>query len=119
MPWTGRVGCRARPQIGRERLGYVAQTFFLDELGDLEKSLAVVRAMRGRWSERLANFERLEAEILALAGSPDNLPAPEFHRYAALRMGLHQIRAKLAWCDETIGRLQSRVGERAPAIAEQ
>ncbi len=104
------------PHIGRERLAYVAQTFFLGELDSPEEALDVVRRMRSVWRLRLVEFEAVEEEILAQAGDEANLPFEDACYYAALRLGLSQISAKLAWCDETIERLERRCeGEAAVA----
>ena len=40
-----------------------------------------------------------------------------FHPLSALRLGSHQYRAKLAWCDETLTRLEARRSAAAGASA--
>lgn len=98
----------AGPHIGRERLGYIAQTFFLDALGDLDETTRIVEAMRARWRATLAVLDAGRAEVMAATGGAEPEDLELFHRYAALRMGLHQLRAKLAWCDETLAILDRR-----------
>lgn len=97
------------PHIGRDRLAYIAQTFFLDALEDHAASLRVVEAMRARWRQSLAHLEFAEQQVLADFGPTDEHPDPVLPRYAALRMGILQYRAKLAWCEETIATLRRRL----------
>lgn len=97
------------PKIGRDRLGYVAQTFFLGELGDFEESLRIVATMRAEWEQKLSYLEYAEREVTTEYGDWSHFDVDGFHHYAALRMGLHQYRSKLAWCDETSERLRSRI----------
>lgn len=99
---------RAGPRIGPNRLAYIAQTFFLGELEDLDESIRLVEAMAARWREAMAPLEAAEREVMAACGDPEDLPDRSLHHYAALRMGLYQYRAKLAWCDETLARLNRR-----------
>lgn len=102
---------RDGPQIGRDRLAYIAQTFFLGELGDATESLRIVRGMQARWKEKLAYLEYTDRQVRAAlhpdGGAGEGLDLDRVHRYAALRMGLLQLRAKLVWCEETIARLES------------
>lgn len=104
---------RDGPHIGRDRLAYIAQTFFLGELEDLRECQGVVRAMRAKWRETLATFEFFEQGLLAETGGSADIPDRPFFHYAALRMGLYQLRAKLAWCEETLERLRQRLGDEA------
>jgi len=96
-------------KIGRDRLGHVAQTFFLGELRDFEASLRIVTTMRDEWEQKLSALESFERGVDTDHGDWTQHDVDGFHHYAALRMGLHQYRAKLAWCDETIERLRSRI----------
>lgn len=91
---------RAGPQIGRERLSFIAQTFFMGELGDLRESRALVRQLRAHWEAELGYMELAERMHLDRQGTWDEADIDHFHHYAALRLGLHMIRSKLAWCDE-------------------
>jgi PadR family transcriptional regulator AphA len=92
----------AGPQIGRERLGYVAQAYFLDAVEPGEAA-AVIEAMRDVWRGKLEGLEAIERQIFAEAGTDQSgWPAGLFHPYTALRLGIHQYKAKLAWCEETL-----------------
>ncbi|MDH3224208.1 MAG: PadR family transcriptional regulator [Gemmatimonadota bacterium] len=96
------------PRIGHERLAYIAQAAFLGSVPDLEDAIQVVRRMRAVWEQKLAYLEYAESEVLAQAGDWLDQPREAFHMYSALRLGLAQYRAKLAWCEETIHRLERR-----------
>ncbi|HJO04076.1 MAG TPA: PadR family transcriptional regulator [Acidobacteriota bacterium] len=100
---------RGGPKIGRERLGYVAQTFFLGELGDLRESRRIIKQMRSEWAQKVARLELAELQTSEEHGDLAQLDANDFHHYAALRMGLSTHRARIAWCDETIKQLDERI----------
>lgn len=99
------------PQIGHERLAHIAQTFFLGELDDFAESLRIVKKMRAKWASKLAYLEFTEATIRDEDGEWSQLDMDDFHYHAALRMGLHMLRAKITWCDETAEHLQERLGQ--------
>ncbi len=107
------------PQIGRERLGYIAQIVMLGELDDFVAGLGVIRQMQARWKQTLSLFEFLETEGIAASGDWTGRPPDEFFRLAALRNGMYQMRAKLAWCDEMIERLEARSSAAAPVPVEE
>jgi DNA-binding PadR family transcriptional regulator len=101
---------RGHPQVGAERFAYLAQIAFMDELGDLRRTLEFMRALKIRLAAWEAELREIEAGVFAaLPGYPDDLPAVELHHHVTLRMGLHTLAAKLAWCDETIARLERRL----------
>lgn len=104
---------RQGPQVGSERFAYLAQLAFMDELEDPAETLDFLRVLKARLAAWRAELEAIEAEAFATVhGFPDRLPAEAFHHHATLRMGLHTLAAKLAWCDETIARVERRlVGE--------
>lgn len=103
---------RSGPHIGQERLAYIAETFFLGELADFRESVAAIGRMRSHWRRTLAELEFIDDQIRDHEGDWPELDVDGFHYYAALRMGLHQLRAKLAWCDETLQRLDARIEAR-------
>jgi len=99
------------PQVGTERFAYLGQISFMDEWGDLEKTREFMVSLRARLASWLAELEAIEAEIARGApGFPEAMPPRAFHGHVALRMGLHSIAAKIGWCDETIDRIDERLG---------
>ena len=96
------------PHIGRERLAYIAQAAFLGALPDLGDAIEVVRRMRAVWEQKLAYVQFAESEFLAEFGPWETQPREMLHMYTTIRMGLHSYKARLAWCAETIERLERR-----------
>ncbi len=107
---------RQGPKVGAERFAYLAQLAFMDELDDPRETLDFMRSLRGRLAAWRAELEAIETGAFAtVPGFPYRLPAEAFHHHATLRMGLHTLAAKLAWCDETIARLERRLANERPA----
>ena len=105
LRWLG-----GHPQVGAERFAYLAQIAFMDELGDFRRTLEFMRALKIRLAAWEAELREIEARVFApMSGYPDDLPAEELHHHVTLRMGRHTLAAKLAWCDETIARLERRL----------
>src|SRR5262245_10851520 len=98
------------PQVGDERFSYLAQVYFLDELGDLGATLTFLTKLREHLARRL---EALRATERAWAeGSPgyaDQLPLEEFHPQLTLQLGLQVGAARLSWCEASIRRVQARL----------
>ena len=99
---------RSGPQIRSERFAYMAQLFFMDELGDLEETEAFMVELRAHLAEWLASLRETERGVLATEGSWEEFDDTGFHRMSTLRMGILSIGAKLAWCDETLQRIRAR-----------
>jgi DNA-binding PadR family transcriptional regulator len=97
------------PHFGDERFAYLAQLFFMGELGDFGRTLRFLRTVREHFAARLAalrSLERMWRE--ADPRYPDRLPAEDFHVQLALRKGLVSLESHLAWCDESIARVAAR-----------
>jgi DNA-binding PadR family transcriptional regulator len=98
------------PQIGDERYSYVAQVYFLEELGDLEATLAFLAKLRERLARRLDALRAIDrAGAEATPAYPDRLPLDEFHQQLTLQLGLEVGAARLSWCDASICRVQARL----------
>lgn len=107
----------SEPRVGAERFEYLAQLAFMDELDDDDATREFMVALRARLASWRAELEAIEAEIgRAAPGFPDAMESRTFHKHVALRMGLHSLAGKLAWCDETLARLDRRLADR-PAAA--
>jgi len=101
---------RRDPMIGTERFGYLAQLYFMDALNDPIQTRRFMQELRTRLATWLAELKRIEDDALRqIAEHQGQMSASGFHRYAALRMGLHSIAAKIAWCDETLAALDERM----------
>lgn len=95
------------PEVATERFGYLAQLFLMDALGDEEATLEFMHDLRDHLASWHSELEGVQREIDE-HGSWVEFPSTEFHRYASLRMGVMSLRAKVAWCEETIERLEAR-----------
>ena len=93
------------PIMGTQRFAYVAQLSFFAELGDLERTLDFILELRVQLVSFLAFLEATMADI-SLTG--EDLPDEMFHDYLCLRMGVTSIRARIAWCDESVNRISER-----------
>lgn len=47
--------------------------------------------------------------IAAYGDAPEFYSDAGFHRFAALRMGIHSIRSKVSWCNETLAAIDHRL----------
>lgn len=101
---------RLDPVMGTERFEYLAQLYFMDELGDLAETRRFMAQLRTRLATWLAELKRIEEDALRQISEHEGRVSPSgFHRFAALRMGLLSIAAKIAWCDETLRALDERL----------
>ena len=104
---------RADPIIANDRIAYLAQLFFLGELEDLASTESFMERLRGMMASRLAVLQAIEAEWMGHIGVvEDGLSEIEdqrvFHMYTTLRMGIHSLRARVEWCDETLDAVRTR-----------
>ena len=97
------------PQLGDERFAYLAQVYFMDELGDASKTLRFLLRLRESVSRKLEWLQQTENRWAEQDPRyPDQLPPFDFHVQLTLRMGLLTLAAKLKWCDESIRRVRAR-----------
>ena len=105
---------RAGPVVGTDRFAYLAQLYCMDSLGNLTETRAFMTELQGHLCRSLARLEVIEHEVtLAHGDAPEHYSNAGFHRFAALRMGIHSIRAKVAWCDETLAAIDRRLANEA------
>jgi len=97
------------PSVGAERIGYLAQVYFLSELKDATAALAFMSELRKHMAEWLDTL--IDAENSWKTSDPcypDQLPDEEFFKQLTLQLGLMKVRANLQWCDESIERIRAR-----------
>lgn len=104
---------RDEPIIPQDRLAYLAQLFFMGELEDLSETEGFMERLRGMMATRLAILQAIEAEWMGAIGVVgDGLIEIEddrvFHMYTTLRMGIHSLRSRVEWCDETLDAIRAR-----------
>ena len=103
------------PIVGTERIGFLAQSFFLGQLEDNDAAIRFFTELRKYFADRLEHLSAREAEWAeADPRYPDDLPDHDFFPQLTLDCGLHRIRATLDWCDKTLARLEARAGHKAP-----
>lgn len=101
---------RGGPEVDTERFAYLAQLYFMDALGDLRETRGFMTELRDHLARWLARLESVEREVIAAHGdAPERYGDAGFHRFATLRMGIHSIGSKVAWCDETLAAIDRRL----------
>jgi len=114
---AGRAELRAwlqqSPKVNVERLEWLAQVWFMDELEDPKRSLAFLGALRSELAFEVAALEKIEQQWRAEDPRyPDQLPDHEFYPQLTLALGLKKGRARVEWADECIARIKTRVRRR-------
>ncbi len=100
---------RAGPSVGTERIGYLAQTYFLANLNNDDKAVEFLSELREYMVEWLAQIEHAEKQWRESdARYPDKLPDDSFYPQLTLDFGLRKVRANIDWCDESIKRIRLR-----------
>ncbi|NNK48537.1 MAG: hypothetical protein HKP01_06670 [Gemmatimonadetes bacterium] len=101
------------PVIPSDRITYLAQLFFMGELEDLAATERFMERLRGMMVTRLAVLRAIETEWMGAIGVvEDGLTEIDddhvFHMYTTLRMGIHALRSRVEWCDETLDAIRAR-----------
>lgn len=101
---------QSEPQFEDMRHTFLAQIYMMDELSDLTQTLQFLEQVRMRWVLRLEGLQNIEKQWAQRdPGFPDHLSSAAFHRHLTLRMGLHSYTSWIAWCDECIRRVRTRM----------
>jgi DNA-binding PadR family transcriptional regulator len=109
---------RGGPAVGTERFAYLAQLYFMDAIGDIRETRAFMAVLREHLSRWLAQLWAVERGVIAAHGdAPERYSEAGFHQFAALRMGIHSIGSKVAWCDETLAAIDRRLASMPHAEA--
>ena len=105
------------PAVGTERFAYLAQLYFMDAVGDINQTRAFMSALHDHHAGWLAQLQAVEQDIVTTYGdAPEHYDDAGFHHFAALRMGIHSLKAKVAWCDETLAAIDRRITAVQPAL---
>jgi DNA-binding PadR family transcriptional regulator len=100
------------PTLATERLGYVAQTFFLGALEDDAEALDFLRELRRVLAGELEALQRIATEwAVEDPRYPEVSDREDFYGQLTLDLGLHKLAAKVAWADRSIARLEARMKE--------
>lgn len=97
------------PTVGTERIEFLAQVYFLAQLGDLETATGFFRDLRQNLAARLEHLKQIEAGWAADGpGYPDKLGDDDFFPQLVLDCGLRRTAAAVDWCDSAIARIEAR-----------
>ncbi len=111
---TLRKWLSSEPIIEDERYAVLGQLFFMGQLGDLEETARFMTEMRAKRATQLEALLEIERQHLEpVGGSTDLLSDIQFHEYVTLRTGINTMSARIAWCDETLERIRSRLERRS------
>jgi DNA-binding PadR family transcriptional regulator len=98
------------PAFGDERLAYIAQLFFLDELDDLGATRACIEKVRDKRAQQLGSYRAIVKERrAAFGGALDDATDQEFHQYLTLAAGIRVTQARLRSCDDLIELIEQRM----------
>ena len=97
------------PVVGTERVGYLAQIYFLANLENTDQAIEFIGELRTYMLESLAVLEERESSWRECDPRyPDELPDEDFFPQLTLDYGLKKIRANVKWCDFAIARIRKR-----------
>lgn len=114
---AGRIALRdwltAAPTLANERIGYLAQTFFLGALEDDRAALTFMHTLR---ADLIRELEVLQGVAKGWAVSdpsyPDCTDRDDFYAQLTLDLGIHKLTTKLAWTGRCIRRIEDRIRDR-------
>jgi PadR family transcriptional regulator, regulatory protein AphA len=98
------------PELGDERIGFLAKIYWMDELGDLGRTLQYFKELREILGTRLQELQAIERGWAARDPNyPDALSPQMFHVSLTLRKGLSSLATHVKWCDESVRRIEARM----------
>ena len=97
------------PVCRTERLAYLTQLFFLDEVS-ADKRVAFFEELRDDFKTRLKELQTIEKHWSENDSRyPDDLPDEAFYKQMTLRSGLLKYQVMIDWCTECLNRMNSRI----------
>ncbi len=100
------------PTLTTERIGYLAQTYFLGALKDDHAALAFMQQLRAVLAAEHEVLRGIEAGWVESEPSyPDIVDRDDFYAQLTLDLGVHKLAAKVAWADRCIARITTRIAE--------
>lgn len=100
------------PTLSTERIGFLAQTYFLGALDDDREALAFMRDLHRVLAAEhgvLTGIANGWAE--ADPAYPDLADPDEFYGQLTLDLGIHKLAAKVAWAERCMARIEARIEE--------
>lgn len=106
------------PTLATERIGYLAQTFFLGALEDDRQALEFMHTLRAELDRELEILQGIAKGWAASDPSyPDCADRDDFYAQLTLDLGIHKLTTKAAWASRCIRRLEDRIKEARDAHA--
>lgn len=104
--------------IPQPRLAFLGQLVFLHELRDLRRTRRFIEGVRAAFAARLEVLREVEAAFFhAAPGWPDDLSDEDFHSHLTVRHGLLRLESAVAWCDESLARIDARLASKPEEAA--
>ena len=97
-----------QPEVGTERLPWLAQVFLLGEARDPEIALGLFRALRDKVQGQLDELREVEVSWRCDPRYPDALPDEDFYPQLTLNLGLRKYAVIVDWCEDCIARIEAR-----------
>jgi len=98
---------RQGPVIGKERFAYLGQLSSMGVLRDPEVPREFLVQLRQSFAKRLGYLREVEGMILDVR-TPESLDEVSFYDWAALKMGIDGLEARIESCDELVETLKRR-----------
>jgi DNA-binding PadR family transcriptional regulator len=100
------------PTLTTERIGHVAQTFFLGALEDDRAALDFMHALRAELDRELGVLQEIAKQWAAQDPSyPDCADRDDFYAQLTLDLGIQKLTAKTAWVGRCVRRIEDRIRE--------
>lgn len=98
------------PEVGKERIAHLAQTYFLGQLESLEASVAYFLDLRRYYTTWHAELVDIQAMAdLEYQNSP--IPPDRIFPYMTIRNGVLKTQASISWCDECLETINTLINE--------
>lgn len=119
---SGRAALRdwltTAPTLATERIGFLAQTFFLGALEDDHQALDFMHALRAELDREVAVLQGIAKGWAAEDPTyPDCADRDDFYAQLTLDLGIHKLTTKAAWASRCIRRIEDRIKETRDAHA--
>lgn len=96
------------PMVRTERIAYLTQLFFLDEI-PLEGRIRFLEQLRDDFAAHVKELEAVEQHWRSQDPRyPDELPDDALYKQMTLTLGLRKYRMTRDWCEECLDRLRKR-----------
>jgi PadR family transcriptional regulator AphA len=109
-----------KPILADLRLHYLAQIFFMDELGELDQTHSFFLDLRQSFAQLLETYIAIERQLaMEYPGLPDVVDPEIFYPYLTLRYGTLRLRANLTWCDDVLQQIEAHLASSRPTSSSQ